>query len=71
VKQARDDVDTEAENHCAEEIRDQGMAEDAVASGDESHRPALNEMKGRWKWSISGMGWYKKTKKEFAALGED
>lgn len=47
------------------------MAEDAVASRDESHRPALNEMKGRWKWPISGMGWYKKTKKEFAALGED
>lgn len=44
---------------------------DAVARGDETHQEALNEMKGRWKRPISGMGWYKKTKKEFAALAEE
>jgi len=42
-----------------------------VASGDESHRSALKEMKGRWKNPISGMGWYRKTKLDFAALPED
>jgi len=43
---------------------------DAVASGDESHRAAHDQMKGRWKHPISGMGWYKSTKKAFAALPE-
>jgi hypothetical protein len=42
-----------------------------VASGDTTHESALKEMKGRWKNPISGMGWYRKTKKEFAALPED
>jgi hypothetical protein len=39
--------------------------------GDTTHESALKEMKGRWKNPISGMGWYRKTKKEFAALPED
>ena len=43
---------------------------DAVASGDEAHRTAHDQMKGRWKHPISGMGWYKATKKAFAALPE-
>jgi len=43
---------------------------DMVASGDESHESALKEMKGRWKHPISGMGWYRKTKRDFAALSE-
>ncbi|MGV1036357.1 MAG: hypothetical protein ACOYD0_04940 [Candidatus Nanopelagicales bacterium] len=42
-----------------------------VASGDEAHRGALESMQGRWKNPISGMGWYRKTKKAFAALPED
>jgi hypothetical protein len=42
-----------------------------VAGGDTTHEGALKEMKGRWKNPISGMGWYRKTKKEFAALPED
>ena len=42
-----------------------------VASGDTTHESALKEMKGRWKNPLSGMGWYRKTKKEFAALPED
>ena len=43
---------------------------DMVANGDASHEHALDEMKGRWKNPLKGMGWYKKTKKEFAALPE-
>lgn len=42
-----------------------------VAKGDTSHQQAQNEMQGRWKNPIAGMGWYIKTKKAFAALPED
>ena len=42
-----------------------------VASGDEAHQDALKDMKGRWKNPIKGMGWYKQTKRDFAALPED
>ena len=42
-----------------------------VAGGDAAHEPALKEMKGRWKHPIAGMGWYKKAKKDFAALPDD
>jgi hypothetical protein len=42
-----------------------------VASGDETHQSALKRMKGRWKNPISGMGWYMKAKRDFAALPED
>jgi predicted small metal-binding protein len=42
-----------------------------VASGDETHQGALSEMQGRWKKPLSGMGWYRKTKRDFAALPED
>jgi hypothetical protein len=41
-----------------------------VASGDTSHESALKEMKGRWKNPISGMGWYRKAKRDYAALPE-
>jgi len=44
---------------------------EVVANGDHSHETALKQMKGRWKHPISGMGWYKDTKREFAALPED
>jgi len=44
---------------------------DMVAAGDEAHVPANNDMRGRWKHPIKGMGWYKDTKKAFAALPED
>ncbi|MDQ2895873.1 MAG: hypothetical protein M3Y09_09535 [Actinomycetota bacterium] len=40
-------------------------------SGDETHQSALSEMRGRWKKPLSGMGWYRKTKRDFAALPED
>jgi hypothetical protein len=42
-----------------------------VAKGDETHKSALSEMQGRWKHPVSGMGWYRKTKREFAALPQD
>jgi hypothetical protein len=41
-----------------------------VAGGDEAHRSALAAMKGRWKHPVSGMKWYRATKREFAALPE-
>jgi predicted small metal-binding protein len=44
---------------------------EAVANGDEAHRSALDDMKGRWKHPISGMGWYRATKRSFAGLAED
>jgi hypothetical protein len=42
-----------------------------VEDGDGDHQPALREMKGRWKHPISGMGWYRRTKRDFASLPED
>lgn len=42
-----------------------------VDGGDETHAGALKAMKGRWKRPISGMGWYRDTKRQFAELPED
>jgi hypothetical protein len=42
-----------------------------VAGGDATHAVALKEMKGRWKHPISGMGWYRSAKRNFAELPED
>jgi predicted small metal-binding protein len=42
-----------------------------VAGGDETHSGALKAMKGRWKRPVSGMTWYRNTKRDFAALPED
>jgi predicted small metal-binding protein len=39
--------------------------------GDGAHDRAAQEMKDRWKHPIAGMGWYRQTKKDFAALPED
>ena len=41
-----------------------------VASGDQTHADALKAMKGRWKHPVSGMGWYRDAKRDFAALPE-
>jgi hypothetical protein len=43
---------------------------DAVAAGDGTHAGALSEMKGRWRNPIGGLGWYRRVKREFAALPE-
>ncbi len=48
-----------------------GHLKEMVANGDSTHEGALKEMKGRWRKPISGMGWYRKTKRDFAALPED
>ena len=50
--------------------QDQHLKE-AVAAGDTAHEPANKDMSGRWKHPLKGMGWYKDTKKAFAALPED
>ena len=42
-----------------------------VANGDATHRDALAKMKGRWKRPISGIGWYRAAKRDFAALPEN
>ena len=42
----------------------------SVAEGDEAHRPAQSEMKGRWKRPVAGLGWYRDVKRAFAALPE-
>lgn len=44
---------------------------EAVAGGDDLHVDALKEMKGRWKRPISGMSWYRRAKRDFAALPEN
>ena len=44
---------------------------DAVAADDSAHQSARKAIQGRWKNPIAGMGWYMKTKKDFAALPED
>ena len=53
-----DDVIKQQDKHLRE----------AVEAGDSAHEPALDDMKGRWKHPIKGMGWYKDTKRAFAAL---
>jgi predicted small metal-binding protein len=42
-----------------------------VAGGDDAHKTAAQQMKGRWKHPLSGMRWYKNTKRDFAALPDD
>lgn len=44
---------------------------EAVGGGDAAHDDALASMKGRWKHPISGMGWYRQVKRDFAALPDD
>jgi hypothetical protein len=42
-----------------------------VDQGDAAHEPALSDMKGRWKNPVAGMGWYRKAKRDYAALPEN
>ena len=44
---------------------------EAVKAGDETHLSAHEDMKGRWKHPIAGMGWYRASKRAFAELPED
>jgi predicted small metal-binding protein len=62
--------DLELRGSTADEVikaQDRHLRE-AVASGDATHQKALDDMKGRWKHPIKGMGWYRDTKQKFAAL---
>lgn len=72
-KQLGGPCDLELHGNTADELikaQDQHLNE-MVDSGDDAHQAALKDMKGRWKHPIKGMGWYKSTKKGFAALPED
>lgn len=71
-KQLGGPCDLELKGQTADEVIN---AQDAhlkalVAEGDEAHVPARNDMKGRWKHPIAGIGWYRDVKKAFAALPE-
>jgi hypothetical protein len=44
---------------------------ETVAGGDDTHQSALSEMQGRWKKPLSGMAWYRKAKRDVAALPQD
>jgi hypothetical protein len=65
--------DTEFHGAKADEVihAQDAHLKEMVASGDETHRSALEAMRGRWKHPVSGLGWYRATKKAFAALPED
>lgn len=71
-KQLGGPCDVLLEGATADEVikaQDRHLKE-AVAAGNDSHESALKDMKGRWKHPISGMGWYKKVKRDYAALPE-
>jgi hypothetical protein len=40
---------------------------EAVRAGDAAHEPAHEDMKARWRHPVRAMGWYRDTKKAFAA----
>ena len=72
-KQMGGPCDTAFHGNTADEVikaEDKHLKE-VVANGDKTHQSALDQMKGRWKNPISGMGWYMKTRKGFAALPEE
>lgn len=72
-KQLGGSCDLPLRGNTADEVikaQDRHLKE-SVAGGDGTHQDALNSMKGRWKHPISGMGWYKKVKRDFAVLPDD
>ncbi|MEZ5379180.1 MAG: hypothetical protein R2733_21965 [Acidimicrobiales bacterium] len=72
-KQLGGPCDHELRGATADEVinlQDQHL-KDAVAAGDTSHAEAAAAMKGRWKRPVSGMKWYKNTKRAFADLPEN
>ena len=72
-KQLGGPCDLELRGETADDViksQDKHLRE-AVAAGDSGHEPALDAMKGRWKHPIKGMGWYKDTKRAFAALPDN
>ena len=72
-KQLGGPCELELHGETADEVikaQDRHLKE-AVAGGDTIHEAALKDMKGRWKRPIAGMGWYRKAKRDFAALPEE
>ena len=72
-KQLGGSCEFQLQGNTADEIikaQDQHLKE-MVAGGDETHKPALEAMKGRWKHPVSGMRWYKQAKRDFAATPEE
>jgi predicted small metal-binding protein len=71
-KQLGGPCDFEHRGETADEVikAQDAHLKEAVAAGDATHEEAHKAMKGRWKNPIAGMGWYKKAKKDFAALAE-
>ncbi len=65
--------DLELQGTTADEVikAQDSHLKDVVASGDEAHKSALKDMKGRWRHPFSGMAWYKNAKRDFAALPDD
>jgi hypothetical protein len=41
---------------------------EVVAAGDTDHEQALAEMKARWRRPVSGLKWYRRAQRDFAAL---
>jgi hypothetical protein len=72
-KQLGGPCDLQLQGNTADDVikaQDRHLKE-AVAAGDDTHQDALKSMKGRWKRPISGLGWYRKVKRDFAALPDD
>lgn len=72
-KQLGGPCDLQLQGNTADELikaQDRHLKE-AVAAGDDTHEDALKSMKGRWKRPVSGLGWYRKVKRDFAALPDD
>lgn len=69
-KQLGGPCDHEHRGETADEViqAQDAHLKEAVAAGDESHRPAADAMKGRWRNPIKGLGWYRQAKRDFAAL---
>jgi predicted small metal-binding protein len=65
--------DLELRGETADEVivlQDQHLNE-VVAAGDTAHEEALKAMKGRWKRPVSGLKWYRATKRAFAERPAD
>jgi len=72
-KQLGGPCDLQLSGDSADEIikaQDKHLNE-VVAAGDGTHQSALKDMKNRWRHPVSGMGWYRQTKRDFAALPEN
>lgn len=62
--------ETDLRGETADEIikaQDRHLRE-SVRGGDAAHVPARDQMKNRWRHPMKAMGWYRDTKKAFAAL---